>query len=327
MTAFFEKSLQIEFGLAGERLDKALAALCPDVSRSQIAIWIKQGEVAVDGSIQKPNFKVLGGERVEIRGTIEVKQDWDSAVDVPFEVLFEDSDILVINKPAGLIVHPGAGTSEPTLANGLLARSDRFRSLPRAGIVHRLDKDTSGVMVVAKSEASRLRLIEAFQEHGISRHYVGIVEGCMSGPRTVDLPLARSPVNRTRQAVVQGGREAKTHLIPIRVFRAHTLISARLETGRTHQIRVHASEIGFPLIGDRNYGAKQRLPANASAETIECLKGFPRQALHAKTLHLQHPINLHEMEFDAAIPEDLAVLLRVLEKDFEECKPTENAST
>lgn len=316
MTAIYRKTLQIHESSAPARLDKVLATMCLDVSRTQITSWIKQQNVTVDGEVKKPNFEVKGGEIVAICGTIEEKQGWESASTVPIEVLYEDSDVLVINKPAGLVVHPGAGTSEPTLANGLLDRSDSFRTMPRAGIVHRLDKDTSGVMVVAVNEKARIRLIRALAAHQVSRIYTAIVEGRLEASRTVNLPIARNPQNRTRQAVVRGGKEATTHLIPIQIFQVHTLIAAHLETGRTHQIRVHSANLGFPVVGDRKYGASRRVPPNSDPETIALLRSFPRQALHARTLRFRHPITADEMEFEAPLPDDMFRLIEVLEQDL-----------
>lgn len=316
MSARYEKTLAARQSDAGQRLDKFLGGRIDDVSRTQLTKWIKLGEVTIDGEQRKPNFLLKGGEEIEINGAFEAKQSWDEAIAVNFEVLYEDSDLIVINKPAGLVVHPGAATVEPTLANGLLSYRPELQNLPRAGIVHRLDKDTTGVMVVATSERARVKLTDALSKREISRSYMAIVEGQMRESRTVDLPLGRNPKIRTRQSVLQtGGRDALTYLYPREIFRAHTLVEARLETGRTHQIRVHASYIGLPIVGDRKYGAKRRLPRGASADTQQVLKTFPRQALHAFKLQFEHPISGEPLKFTASIPDDMSRLINQLQID------------
>ena len=316
MSARYEKTLAATHGDAGQRLDKFLGGRLDDVSRTQLTKWIRQGEVTINGEQRKPNFLLKGGERIEINGAFEAQQSWDEAIAVSFEILYEDSDLIVINKPAGLVVHPGAATVDPTLANGLLSYRPELQNLPRAGIVHRLDKDTTGVMVVAASEKARVKLTDALSKREVSRSYMALVEGQMREPRTVDLPLGRNPKIRTRQSVLQtGGRDALTYLYPREIFRAHTFIEARLETGRTHQIRVHASHIGLPIVGDRKYGAKRRLPQGASDETQQVLRTFPRQALHAFELQFEHPNSGEPLKFTAPMPDDMLRLIKQLQID------------
>ncbi|MCY4130981.1 MAG: RluA family pseudouridine synthase [Gammaproteobacteria bacterium] len=314
----YRKSLRIEKFEAGERLDRVLAQHCSDVSRSQLTKWIKDGSITVDGELRKPNYRLVGEESVEVDGAFQPKQDWDTATELEFQIVFQDDDLLVIDKPAGLVVHPGAATVAPTLANGLLALRPELNQLPRAGIVHRLDKDTSGLMVVAASELARVRLIEALAKRAVSRSYLAVVEGKLPAKREINLPLGRSPRDRTRQTVRKDGREALTLLTPVAAFRAHTLVRAELRTGRTHQIRVHAARVGLPLVGDVKYGAKRRIPPQASRELYELLRGIRRQALHAHRLAFDHPRSAVSMQFEAPLPLDLKTLVESLKLDIEQ---------
>ena len=313
----YRKSLRIEKSEAGERLDRVLAQRCSDLSRSQLSKWIKDGSITVDGDLRKPNYRLVGGESIEVDGAFQPKQDWETATELEIQVVFQDDDLLVIDKPAGLVVHPGAATVAPTLANGLLALRPELNQLPRAGIVHRLDKDTTGLMVVAASELARVRLIEAIAKRQVSRSYLAVVEGKLAQAREIDLPLGRSPRDRTRQTVREDGREALTLLAPVATFRAHTLVRAELRTGRTHQIRVHAARIGLPLVGDLKYGAKRRIPPKASIELVDLLRRMKRQALHAFRLAFDHPRSAQPMEFEAPLPEDLEMLVAALQHDAE----------
>ncbi|MCY4095211.1 MAG: RluA family pseudouridine synthase [Gammaproteobacteria bacterium] len=314
----YRKSLQIMKSEAGERLDRVLAQHFSDVSRSQLTKWIKDGSVTVDGESRKPNHRLTGGESIEISGAFQPKQDWDTATELELHIIFQDDDILVIDKPAGLVVHPGAATVAPTLANGLLALRPELNRLPRAGIVHRLDKDTTGLLVVAASELARVRLIAALAKRQVSRSYLAVVEGQLASAREIDLPLGRSSRDRTRQTVRKDGREALTLLTPLAVFRAHTLVRAELRTGRTHQIRVHAARTGLPLVGDLKYGAKRVVPPSASPGLSKLLRGIPRQALHAQQLAFEHPRTSQSLSFEAALPHDLRSLLEALHHDHEE---------
>jgi 23S rRNA pseudouridine1911/1915/1917 synthase len=234
---------------------------------------------------------------------------------VPFRRVFEDDALLVVDKPAGVVVHPGAGNPDHTLVNGLLQALPAQAALPRAGIVHRLDKDTSGLLVVAKSTAALRQLTRALARHDVTRRYRAIVEGVMTGGRTIDAPIGRDPGNRLRQRVAAIGRPALTRVQLVERYRAHCLITAELETGRTHQIRVHLSSIGHPLVGDRRYGARGRLPARPSMELLDAIRGFHRQALHAAELEFAHPISGEPLSFASPLPEDLVLLIETLSRD------------
>lgn len=314
----YRKSLRIEKSAAGNRLDRVLAEHFSDVSRSQLTKWIKDGSITVDGEFRKPNYKLTGGESVTVDATFEPKQDWDTATELELQIVFQDDDLLVINKPAGLVVHPGAATIAPTLANGLLALRPELNQLPRAGIVHRLDKDTTGLMVVAASELARVRLIAALAKREVSRTYLAVVEGRLTESREIDLPLGRSSRDRTRQTVREDGREALTLLTPIAKFRAHTLVRAELRTGRTHQIRVHAARVGLPLVGDLKYGAKRRIPPSANPDLSSLLRELKRQALHAYQLAFTHPRSAQPMRFEAPLPLDLKTIVEALQRDVDE---------
>ena len=314
----YRKSLRIEKSDAGNRLDRVLAEHFSDVSRSQLTKWIKDGSITVDGELRKPNYKLTGGESVTVDATFEPKQDWDTATELELQIVFQDDDLLVINKPAGLVVHPGAATVAPTLANGLLALRPELNQLPRAGIVHRLDKDTTGLMVVAATELARVRLIAALAKREVSRTYLAVVEGRLTESREIDLPLGRSSRDRTRQTVREDGREALTLLTPIAKFRAHTLVRAELRTGRTHQIRVHAARVGLPLVGDLKYGAKRRIPPSANPDLSSLLRELKRQALHAYQLAFTHPRSAQPMSFEAPLPLDLKTIVEALQRDVEE---------
>jgi 23S rRNA pseudouridine1911/1915/1917 synthase len=237
------------------------------------------------------------------------------AQEIPLEICFEDQDLLVINKPPGIVVHPGAGNPDRTLLNALLHHSPELAALPRAGIVHRLDKETSGLMVVARNEAARLDLIEQLSQRSLKREYLAVVTGRLISGGTVEEPIGRNSRDRTRMAVVPGGRPAITHFRIERRFRRHTLIRVRLETGRTHQIRVHMAYVGFPVFGDPVYGGRLRIPPDSSHHFAETLRGFHRQALHATRLGLIHPRTAQEMEWEAGPPDDMRQLIEVLEED------------
>lgn len=317
MSADFQTTVQFDSDIAGTRLDQALAKRLPELSRSQLTKWIKEGTVTIDGQSLKPQHRMRGGEIVAVSGNFNPVQDWQSAADVPLEVVYEDESILVIDKAAGLVVHPGAATTEPTLANGLIAVRPDLSKLARVGIVHRLDKETSGLMVVAKTEYARVNLVAMLGNRLVSRKYLAIVEGCLDEPRDVDLPLGRSSRDRTKQTVRSDGREAQTHFRPLSVYRCHSVLEATLGTGRTHQIRVHAARIGLPLVGDSKYGAKRILPPGASTELQKTLREFPRQALHADKLSFEHPTSRDAMQFESPLPPDIENLLSLLKQDDE----------
>jgi 23S rRNA pseudouridine1911/1915/1917 synthase len=291
----------------GQRLDQSLAELFPDYSRSRIKEWILERRVTVNGAIvDTPKEKVLGGEKVAIDAAIEEAQRWE-AQDIALDIVHEDDDILVINKPRGLVVHPGAGNPDGTVLNALLHYYPPIMDVPRAGIVHRLDKDTTGLTY----------LVESLQLREITREYEAVAIGRMTAGGTVNEPISRHSTKRTHMAVHPMGKPATTHYRIMEHFRAHTRLRLRLETGRTHQIRVHMSHINHPLVGDPLYGGRPRPPKGASDEFVQTLRGFDRQALHATMLRLYHPITGIEMEWHAPLPQDMVELNAALKADTE----------
>lgn len=304
--------------LAGTRLDQVATELFDGFSRSRLQQWIKDGDLLVDGKSCRPRDKLFGGERLTVRTELQAEGEW-TAEAINLEIVYEDDDILVLNKPAGLVVHPAAGNQQGTLLNGLLHHLPANELIPRAGIVHRLDKDTSGLMVVAKTLAAHHSLIKQLQARTVSREYLAIVQGVMTGGGTVDKPMGRHPQARTKMAVVDiGGKEAITHYRVLERFPGHTYIRVKLETGRTHQIRVHMASIGYPLVGDATYGGRLKLPKGASLELHDALRGCRRQALHATRLALIHPVTGEPMEWQVPPPEDFKALLSVLQSDARE---------
>lgn len=302
----------------GQRLDLTLAELFPDYSRSRIKEWILDRRVSVNGVISdKPKEKVLGGEHIAIHAEIEEEQRWEPQ-NIPLNIVYEDDDILVINKPRDLVVHPGAGNPDGTILNALLYHYPSINDVPRAGIVHRLDKDTTGLMVVAKTVPAQTHLVETLQLREITREYEAVAIGTMTAGGTVEEPISRHSTKRTHMAVHPMGKPAVTHYRIMEHFRAHTRLRLRLETGRTHQIRVHMSHINHPLVGDPLYGGRPRPPKGASEQFIETLRGFNRQALHATMLRLYHPITGIEMEWHAPLPQDMVTLIDVLKADTNE---------
>ena len=314
MSVPIRHSLTIPFDYAGQRLDQVLASLLSDYSRTRIKDWIDAGHVRVDGAQLRPKDKVIGGEKVEIEAELPV-EDRVEAQAIDLDVVHEDEHVLVINKPPGLVVHPGAGNAAGTLQNALLYFDASLAQVPRAGIVHRLDKDTSGLMVVARTVDAHTALVRAIEARDVEREYEAVCVGVMTGGGTVDAPIGRHPVDRVRMAIREDGREAVTHYRVVQRFRGHTHVRLKLETGRTHQIRVHMAHIGYPLIGDRVYGGRLSLPKGASQELIETLRGFKRQALHAARLAFEHPKTGKPVECTASVPEDMQRLVDVLAKD------------
>lgn len=296
------------------RLDQCLAQVLPHVSRARIQQWIREGRVRVNEATPRPRDPVHGGETVAVDVPPAESGEWP-AQEIPLEICFEDQDLLVINKPPDIVVHPGAGNPDRTLLNALLHHSPELAVLPRAGIVHRLDKETSGLMVVARNEAARLDLIEQLSQRSLKREYLAVVTGRLISGGTVEEPIGRNPRDRTRMAVVPGGKPAITHYRIERRFRRHTLVRVRLETGRTHQIRVHMAYVGFPVFGDPVYGGRLRIPPDSSPEFAETLRGFHRQALHATRLGLIHPRTGQEMEWEAVPPNDMRQLIEALDED------------
>ena len=304
----------------GQRLDQTLAELFPDYSRSRIKEWILDRRVTVNGvMVDTPKEKVLGGELVAIDAEIEEAQRWEPQ-NLPLDIVYEDEDIIVINKPRDFVVHPGAGNPDGTVLNALLHHYPAIMDVPRAGIVHRLDKDTTGLMVVAKTVPAQTHLVDSLQRREITREYEAVAIGNMTAGGTVEQPISRHSTKRTHMAVHPMGKPAVTHYRIMEHFRAHTRLRLRLETGRTHQIRVHMSHISHPLVGDPLYGGRPRPPKGASEAFITTLRGFDRQALHATMLRLYHPISGIEMEFHAALPQDMVDLIAALKSDTEEFK-------
>jgi len=299
--------------MTGERLDSSISEMLPDYSRSKITAWIKSGDALIDGKSFKPKDKAIGTEIVCLTLNQKQNNDW-SAEKIPLNIVYEDDDIIVINKQFGLVTHPGAGNWSGTLANALLYYDPVLSTLDRAGIVHRLDKNTSGLMVIARNEKSQKYLVEQLQRHSVDREYSAIVYGHMIAGGTVDEPIGRDPKDRVKQAVLMSGRDAITHYRAIDRFKSHTHVKAILETGRTHQIRVHLSYVGHSLIGDPIYGGRVRFPKKASEELKDALLNFKRQALHSKKLSLTHPISGESMSWKAPLPDDMKKLLEVLKK-------------
>jgi 23S rRNA pseudouridine1911/1915/1917 synthase len=299
----------------GKRFDQTLAEMFPEYSRSRIKEWILAGHVTLNGAILKiPREKMFGGELVKISTEVEGDVRFEPQ-DIPLNIVYEDDDIIVINKPAGFVVHPGAGNPDGTVLNALLHYCPQLDVVPRAGIVHRLDKDTTGLMVIAKTIAAQTNLVDAIQEREITREYEAIANGLMTAGGVVDEPIGRHSTKRTHMAVNPFGRPSVTHYRVMEKFRLHTRLRLRLETGRTHQIRVHMSHITHPLIGDPNYGGRPRPPKNATEELRDVLRTFKRQALHAAMLSLFHPITGEEMTWHAPIPEDMVNLTNILRED------------
>ena len=299
---------------AGLRLDQALARLLPQHSRASLQLWIRAERVQVEGRLPRASVKVRGGERVEILIPQAPAGDW-AAEAIPLDIVYEDDDLLIINKPAGLVVHPGAGNPEGTMLNALLHHAPTLNKLARAGIVHRLDKETSGLLVVAKTEHTRLDLISQLKERTLTREYLALVQGLLVAGGTVDAPIGRHTHTRTRMAVNERGRPAVSHYRIEKKYRAHTLLRVKLESGRTHQIRVHMAHLKHPLVGDPVYGGRLHLPKGASPALIAALQGFKRQALHAARLGLVHPVTGKNVEWESPMPDDMRALLKVLEKD------------
>lgn len=297
--------------LAGLRLDQVLARLFPDYSRTLLKRWLLAGHVRLDSAGAAPRHRLCGGERIEVRVQPAQPRPW-VAQPLPLAVVHEDEDIIVVDKPAGVVVHPGAGNPDGTLLNALLAHDPRLAALPRAGLVHRLDKDTSGLLVVARSLRAHTHLVQALKARRISRIYEAVVTGVPVSGGTVDAAIGRHVHQRTRMAVSSRGRPAVTRFRVRQRFAGHAHLELSLESGRTHQIRVHMAHLGHPLVGDRLYGARPRLPAAAGLALTAALRGFARQALHAVRLGLRHPGHGEAVQFQSPLPADLRELLRLL---------------
>jgi 23S rRNA pseudouridine1911/1915/1917 synthase len=311
---FREHALTLPADAAGLRFDQALARALPQYSRARLKAWIEAGAVQVDGRPLRGKDRILGGEQVQIRAHFPARGDLRPEA-MPLAIVFEDRALLVIDKPPGLVVHPGAGNPQHTLQNALLAFDPRLALVPRAGLVHRLDKDTSGLLVIARTPEAHTTLTAALAAREITRQYLALCSGAMTGGGTIGAPIGRHRTARTRMTVRTDGREAVTHYRIERRFRAHTLVRVTLETGRTHQIRVHLAHIGFPVVGDPLYGGRRRVPAGCSPLLAEALSRFPRQALHAARLALAHPDTGRSLRFEARLPDDMQRLSELLEAD------------
>ncbi len=302
----------IPYDHAGLRLDKSLAKLFPQYSRAKIQSWINAQQVSVNGSYQTPRYSVSGGEEIILAPTHEDQNIQHQAENIPLNIVFEDDHLIIINKPAGLVVHPGAGNHQGTLMNALLYHNPEQSNLPRAGIVHRLDKSTSGILVVAKSLLAHTGLTNLLQERQIERRYYAVVRGQLISGGTIDEPIGRHPHDRTKMAINDRGKPACTHYKIMEKFKRHTWIEVKLDTGRTHQIRVHFAAKNYPLVGDSVYAPRVQRVANVPEELNECLCYFPRQALHAYSLAFEHPITKEAMFWQIEMPGDMQSLLQNL---------------
>ncbi len=302
--------------LSGQRLDQALARMFPEYSRSRLKNWLLQGFITVDEHAMRPRDAVTGGERVRLQPQPETSVT-SAPEALELDIIFADEDCLVVNKPAGLVVHPGTGNLHGTLMNGLLYHVPELDQLPRAGIVHRLDKDTSGLLLVAKTLQAHTALVRALAVREIGRHYIAVCGGVLTGGGSINEPIGRHPVDRLKMSVQRDGKAAVTHYRVIQRFAAHTSISVQLETGRTHQIRVHFAHRRHSLVGDQTYGGRLAMPAGASDRLRDTLRQFRRQALHAEKLAFAHPRSGEKIELQVAPPADFADLLSALAEDAE----------
>jgi len=298
---------------AGKRFDQALAILFPEHSRSRLKKWIDRNQVTVNDGFRRPRDRVEIGDVVSINAEETIVADWGAEA-LPLEIIYEDDHILVINKSANWVTHPGAGNWSGTVVNALLHYYPALENIPRAGIVHRLDKDTTGILIVAKTLEAQTKLVQQLQSRTVKRSYEAVVCGVVLSGSTIDAPIGRHPQERVKMAVVESGKTAITHYRVLKKFMAHTHLKVELETGRTHQIRVHLSHIHYPIVGDKVYGGRLRLPPNSTESLRQMLQNFPRQALHAKALALTHPISGEEVSWEVPIPADIQALLAALEK-------------
>ncbi|CAN7443667.1 23S rRNA pseudouridine(1911/1915/1917) synthase RluD [Pseudomonas sp. LjRoot71] len=311
-----ELNAEVPYEMGGQRLDQVAALLFAEHSRSRLSAWIKEGLLTVDGAVLRPRDIVHGGALLALNAEQEAQGEW-IAQDIALNIVYEDEQILVIDKPAGLVVHPAAGHADGTLLNALLHHVPDIINVPRAGIVHRLDKDTTGLMVVAKTIEAQTRLVDQLQKRTVSRIYECIVIGVITSGGKINAPIGRSSSQRQRMAVSDGGKPAVSHYRVLERFRSHTHTRVKLETGRTHQIRVHMSHIGYPLVGDPVYGGRFRIPPAANPSMVQTLKEFPRQALHARFLELDHPLTGERMKWQSPLPDDFVWLLTLLRQDRE----------
>ncbi len=316
MTQLVEADFVVALEHSDLRFDQVLAELMPDYSRSRLQQWIRQGGAKLNGAIVKPKEKVKVNDLIEVCAEQEAQGDW-LPQNIPLTIVHEDAEIMVINKPAGLVVHPAAGNPDGTLVNALLHHDPELASVPRAGIVHRLDKETTGLMVVAKTLRAHAHLVDQLQSRSMGREYEAVVSGVLTGGGTVDAPIARHSQNRKKMAVTPHGKPAVSHYRLLQRFRAHSHVRVKLETGRTHQIRVHMAHIHHPLLGDPVYGGRLKVPAGCSDALKTLLRTFKRQALHAKVLRLIHPETQQLCEWESDLPDDFLHVLGVLQCDLD----------
>lgn len=308
----FEEIIPDEW--AGERVDQALVKLFPDYSRARLQTWLKESQITLNEQPKRAKDKVTGGERVRLQIALLSENDWE-AEDIPLNIVYEDEQLIVINKAAGMVVHPAAGNYSGTMLNALLHYAPELEAIPRAGIIHRLDKETSGLLVVARTLSAQKSLVDQLQERLFLREYEAIAHGLITAGGTIDQPIGRHPVNRKRMAVVHNGKPAITHYRVKERFRLHTKLTVKLETGRTHQIRVHMAHIHHALLGDPVYSGRFKLPAGSNEAFQAVLRNFKRQALHARHLGLSHPVTGEFIEWDVTMPEDMLELENALRLD------------
>ena len=292
---------------SGSRIDQVLARLMPDYSRARLTQWLTEGQILIDGAARKPKNKVLGGEKIVVNAELEPQIDW-SAENIPLDLVHVDHDLIIVNKPAGLVVHPGHGNPSGTLVNALLSQFPELEEIPRAGIVHRLDKETSGVLAVARSLKAQANLVKQLKDRSMSRQYVALVYGHPNKEGTIDAPMDRHRLQRTKMAVVYSGKPAVTHYRVTETTAHCAWVQVKLESGRTHQIRVHMMHIGHPLIGDPVYRQGRPGLGRAAVATRDLIDQFPRQALHAQLLGLKHPSTVEMVQFEVPMAQDLAEL-------------------
>ena len=316
-TEIFEAVIPDEW--AGERVDQALAKLFSDYSRSRLQAWLKDGQILINGQVKRAKDKVLGGEQVKLQVILSSENAWEAEA-IPLNIIYEDEQLLIINKPANMVVHPAAGNFSGTMLNALLHHAPELEAIPRAGIVHRLDKETSGLLVVARTLTAQKLLVEQLQARSFLREYDAIVTGLIIAGSTINEPIGRHPVNRKKMAVNEKGKPAITHYRVSERFRSFTKLIVKLETGRTHQIRVHMAHIGHPLLGDPVYGGRFQLPARCDDAFEQVLRKFRRQALHARHLGLIHPATNEFIEWDVEMPQDMITLQDALRLDLENNK-------
>jgi len=321
MIEHIQKQIIVPHEYHNQRIDSALAHLLPEYSRSQISNWIKTGAITMNQKPCKPKDKTCDGDLININvdyTLTDANFDFCSPEEIPLDIIFEDKDLLVLNKPAGMVVHPGAGNREHTLVNALLHHAPMLHHLPRAGIIHRLDKDTTGLLIVAKSLTAHTSLIRQMQAREIQRHYITLVQGHVISGGIIDTGFGRHPRNRLKMAVIGQGRQAITHYSIKKQYQDYTLLDVQLMTGRTHQIRVHLAYINHSVVGDKLYNTRMRFPMHASDELRLVLQQFKRQALHAYSLSFYHPETEKVLTFTASIPDDFKLLLNILDKHYED---------